>query len=78
MERKTIDVVLNEVQFSNVCKSGFLPHSNQNGRSDITFTKKDIKDLMIGKPLVKEVGDDFFSFKFLLHFSFATLYIHFH
>ena len=52
-----INITLNEVSFTNVCKIGFIRHtSNENGTTEIYLNKEDIRKIMWGEYISKKVG----------------------
>lgn len=62
METKEIRIVLNEMTFTNLCKSGFFTHNSPEfGKSDIHIYKHDIKQLITDKVVSKEIGSEVFK-----------------
>jgi hypothetical protein len=58
-----IRIVLTEDKFTYICKIGFITHkSNEFGKTDIHFYKTDILELVSGKILTKQIGNDVFKF----------------
>ena len=57
---KEIRILLNEPMFTQLCKTGFYTH--QNPRTEITFSKLDIKSIAIGDILEKEIDGILFKF----------------
>jgi hypothetical protein len=58
-----IRIILTEDKFTHVCKIGYFTHQSQGfGKTDIHFSKKDILDLVSGKIISKEIGDELFKF----------------
>lgn len=52
-----IRISLNEESFTELCKFGYITKQlPEEGRSDISFTKVDIRLLSIGDIITKEVG----------------------
>lgn len=56
MERKNIRILLNEPNFTQLCKMGYFTHNGSLGKSDIHITKADMKQIATGKVLVKDSG----------------------
>jgi hypothetical protein len=57
---ETIKIILNEIQFTNACKSGFINYnSRETGRVDIYLTKNDIKEIAANNLISKKIGDIF-------------------
>lgn len=53
-----IRISLNEVAFTNICKFGYVTKQiPEEGRTEIRFTKSDIKILSSGEILTKNVGN---------------------
>lgn len=55
---KETRILLNETNFTNLCKMGYFTQSSQSGTTDITITKSDIKKLAYGEIVEKELSDD--------------------
>lgn len=51
-----IRILLDELAFTNLCKSGYITRNLSEGRTDIGFTKTDIISLSKGEILSKTVG----------------------
>ena len=54
---KETRIVLTESHFTFLCKYGFFIHKTEYGKTDLSMTKIDIKDLATGKIVEKEVDD---------------------
>lgn len=51
-------ILLNEISFTNLCKSGFYRfYSKETGTDEISFTKLDMKSLAKGEIIEKNVGN---------------------
>ena len=61
-EDKKKKIALNQPQFTQVCKAGFLTAQEKNGRIDITFSSNDILTLCKGNFLEKQVFDETYKF----------------
>jgi hypothetical protein len=59
MENKEeIRMIFTELSFTGLCKNGFLTHNSKlSGKTQIDFTSKDIKELVTGKIIQKELDD---------------------
>lgn len=56
---KETRILLNETNFTNLCKSGYFTHRSElYGSSDIRLTKSDMKIITNGKILEKYIGDE--------------------
>ena len=55
---KETRILLNETNFTNLCKMGYFTHSGQLGTTNITITKRDIKSLAQGEIIIKEFSDE--------------------
>ncbi len=55
--QKEIRTILNETQFTNLCKKGYITVTTDLGKTDITFTKIDIGELTCGNLVEKEQDD---------------------
>jgi hypothetical protein len=54
---ETIKIILNEIQFTNSCKSGFINYnSRETGRIDIHLTNNDIKEMVSNNLISKKLG----------------------
>jgi len=59
---KEIRILLNETNFTNLCKSGYFTYrSPQYGSIDIRLTKPDMKVITTGDILTKDVGGEIFQ-----------------
>lgn len=57
-ENKEIRTVLTEVSFTQMCKMGFIRHTEPpTGKLDIVITSSDIRELIGGKILTKRLDD---------------------
>ena len=65
IEKKEVRTLLTESSFSNLCKIGSTSHNSaKSGKMTINFTSSDIRILISGKILEKDVDDS--TLKFLL------------
>ena len=56
---KETRISLNETNFTNLCKRGFFPHQSAgHGRTDVYLTKADMKELMTGKIIEKNIDEE--------------------
>lgn len=55
---KETRILLNETSFTNLCKMGYFTHNGQLGTTNITITKRDIKNLAQGEIVIKEFSDE--------------------
>jgi Ulp1 family protease len=62
MEKREIRTLFTESTFTNLCKSGFLFHNGTEGKVQVNFTNEDIKTLINGKILEKELQDVYLKF----------------
>lgn len=62
INRNTINVALNNPQFTQVCKSAFFIVNTPTGRFDISFHSNDILSLCKGDIVTKEVYDKIYKF----------------
>lgn len=62
INRNTINVTLNNPQFTQVCKSAFFIVNTPTGRFDISFYSADILSLCKGEIVTKEVYDKIYKF----------------
>jgi len=62
IDRNTINVTLNNPQFTQVCKSAFFIVNTNTGRFDISFHSNDILLLCKGGIVTKEVYDKIYRF----------------
>lgn len=62
MEKNEIRILLNESNFTQLCKTGFYTHRSGFGKTDIYITKADMKEIATGKILTKEVDDSVVKF----------------
>ena len=53
---------LNENMFSNLCKSGVITHGTGYTRTDVYFTKADMKNLALGEIVTKHENDQTFQY----------------
>jgi hypothetical protein len=53
-----LKISLDEYSFTDLCKSGYITKNLKNGRTDITFTNKDIVSLSMGDIVTKEIDSD--------------------
>ena len=53
---KEIRILLTELTFTNLCKSGFITQNTEYGRMDISITKRDLQTLVTGQILTKDVN----------------------
>jgi hypothetical protein len=60
------NIELNEVEFTNICKSGFLTKMIKNETSDIRFTSNDMRLFLSESEVIKDVVDDKIKFKVYL------------
>ena len=61
MEKET-RTVFNEVTFTNLCKSGIAKHGIDYNKTDVYFTKNDIKKLVSGEIVTKSENDQLFLY----------------
>lgn len=57
-----IRTVLNEVTFTNLCKSGVAKHGTDYNKTDVYFTKVDMKILISGEIVTKNENDQVFQY----------------
>lgn len=63
MEKKEFRIVFDEISFTNLCKMGFITHNSPvMGRTDIHITKADLRKLMTGEIIEKDVATEKFKF----------------
>jgi hypothetical protein len=62
LDRNTINVTLNNAQFTQVCKSAFYITNTPTGRFDISFHSIDIISLCKGEVVTKNVYDKIYKF----------------
>jgi len=62
MEKNEIRILLNEPNFTQLCKTGFYTHRGEFGKTDVYITKADMKEIATGKILTKEVDDSVIKF----------------
>lgn len=62
IDRNTISIVLNNPQFTQVCKSAFFVTNTSTGRFDISFHSIDILSLCKGEFVSKNVYDKIYKF----------------
>ena len=62
IESKKIKVVLNHMQFTQICKTGFMTTQEKNGRTDLTFSSSDMLTLCKGGLIEKEGLDQTYKF----------------
>jgi hypothetical protein len=62
INRNTINVALNNAQFTQVCKTAFFVTNTPTGRFDISFYSADIISLCKGEIVTKEVYDKVYNF----------------
>lgn len=62
INKNTINVALNNAQFTQVCKTGFFVTNTPTGRFDITFNSIDMLSLCKGSVVTKEVYDKTYNF----------------
>lgn len=55
---KETRILLNETNFTNLCKMGYFTHNSQLGTTNITITKNDIKKLASGEIVIKDFSDE--------------------
>jgi hypothetical protein len=55
---KEYRISLNELMFTNLCKSGFMLQKGELGTYNINITKMDLKDLSEGKIITKDYSPD--------------------
>jgi hypothetical protein len=60
--QKEIRTVFNEVTFTNLCKSGIAKHGIDYNKTDVYFTKQDIKKLVSGEIVTKNENDQVFLY----------------
>lgn len=53
---------LNETMFSNLCKSGVFTHGTGYTRTDVYFTKVDMRDLATGEIVTKNENGQTFQY----------------
>jgi hypothetical protein len=58
MENKEINIILNEIGFTNICKQGFIIFNGSNGRNELYLTKLDIKHILENGTFEKNIGQD--------------------
>ena len=59
---KEIRTVFNEVTFTNLCKSGVAKHGIDYNKTDVYFTKADMKSLIKGEIVTKHENDQVFQY----------------
>jgi hypothetical protein len=57
-----IRTLLNEVSFTHLCKSGVITHGTGYTRTDVYFTKVDLKNLASGEIVTKHENDQTFQY----------------
>jgi len=62
LSKNTINVTLNNPQFTQLCKSAFFLVNTPNGRFDISFYSVDILSLCKGDIVTKQVYDKMYKF----------------
>lgn len=67
MENKEINLVFNEIGFTNICKEGFIKFMGSNGRNEIYLTKLDIKSILENGTFEKNIGQDIIKIYFDLN-----------
>lgn len=60
--QKEIRTVFNEITFTNLCKSGIAKHGIDYNKTDVYFTKQDIKKLFSGEIVTKNENDQVFLY----------------
>jgi hypothetical protein len=51
-------ILLNEITFTNICKSGYLSYQGKFGKNDINITKLDLRKLSAGEIITKDYTDE--------------------
>jgi hypothetical protein len=59
---KEIRTVFNEITFTNLCKSGIAKHGIDYNKTDVYFTKQDIKKLVSGEIVTKNENEQVFLY----------------
>lgn len=59
---KEIRTVFNEITFTNLCKTGTVTHGIGYNKTDVYFTKQDIKKLVSGEILTKNENEQVFLY----------------
>lgn len=59
---KEIRTVFTEITFTNLCKSGVVTHGVGYTRTDVYFTKVDMKSLATGEIVTKNENDQVFQY----------------
>ena len=60
--QKEIRTVFNEITFTNLCKTGTAKHGIDYNKTDVYFTKQDIKKLVSGEMVTKNENDQLFLY----------------
>lgn len=60
--QKEIRTVFNEITFTNLCKSGIAKHGIDYNKTDVYFTKEDIRKLAKGEMVSKNENDQVFLY----------------
>ncbi len=60
--KNEIRTVFNEITFTNLCKSGVAKHGIDHNKTDVYFTKADIKKLVTGEIVTKHENDQVFLY----------------
>ncbi len=55
---KETRILLTELTFTNLCKSGYFTHKSSFGSVDVRLTKSDMKIITSGQILTKDMGDE--------------------
>lgn len=63
---KETRILLNEAMFTNLCKMGFYAAVENNSKSDLYFSKEDIRSLATGKIVAKESSYEQTNWMFML------------
>lgn len=59
---KEIRTVFNEITFTNLCKTGTVTHGIGYNKTDVYFTKEDIRKLAKGEMVSKKENDQVFLY----------------
>jgi hypothetical protein len=59
---KEIRTSLNEITFTNLCKTGTVTHGIGYNKTDVYFTKEDIRKLAKGEMVTKNENDQVFLY----------------
>jgi hypothetical protein len=59
---KEIRTVFNEITFTNLCKTGTVTHGIGYNKTDVYFTKEDVRKLAKGEMVTKNENDQVFLY----------------